>query len=400
MDLNNAKDFARATLSTASTVLNTLTGLSGTDWDIEESAYGHPQDPINGSYVVFHVFKDNSQDFEGAVSKVTDTGGRKKVPIIFPYVDGQTTDDLGRMGSGWEFDVLIFGENYRKQVKDLIKEFNDPRAGTLIHPVFGRVKAAAKDWTITHDSEKVKAAAIRVHFIEHNFDISFGESEEDRPSTLKSGLLAATRFFGLIDSFLTKIESNLITVRNLKASVKAAIVTYQASFQSTLVQINTTFNDGTTEDIPGLLPTTTDEFATGVAYDDPFQSVPSEQLQNSTIAALNVQQAVDNVNKARDDLNAALAQIALIPDGELIFYEDILNMKDSAISLQNALEMGIQSSNARVKDYIAPRLMTVREVCYANGLSPDRSGELEILNPNLESLNYIPMNTAVVVPTV
>ena len=83
LDLNKPLDFARATMGDLGAVLQTFTGQDAGDWDIQEASYNN---------VVFHVFA-SKQIYNGAISQINDSGGRRKVKYQFPYQDGQTTDD-------------------------------------------------------------------------------------------------------------------------------------------------------------------------------------------------------------------------------------------------------------------------------------------------------------------
>ena len=69
-----------------------------------------------------------------------------------------------------------------------------------------------------------------------------------------------------------------------------------------------------------------------------------------------------------------------------------------AVACQEVLQAGIASSRARLNTYTLPRLMSVREVAFANGLTPNEGEEIEIMNPALESANYIPKGTVLKIP--
>lgn len=399
LDLNKAKDFATLTLSNASGFLNQLTGLNNEQWDIQESAYGHPP----GEMVIFHVFK-TAADYNGAVSQVQDTIKRRVVPFKFPYVDGQTTDDLGRDGETFDFDILLFGPGYYAAYLKLITEFNKPAPGTLIHPVRGPVTAKFVGATVSHRSEARQAVALRVSFIEHNFEVSFSAAKD----STKSVLAKAVAFLGAIANIINKIDSNLNVLSNVRNAIKAAVSQYHDDYQNTLVAMNTTFNSGSSNDIPGLLPNNgspVSSFPIVEAPNDPFSGLTPAQVQSAQSPALASLQAVDRVSALRKSLNSVIDLMAAAPadgspdQGALIFYDDILSLKQSSVAMQRVLELGLQSSQATIKRYQTPRLMSVREVCFDNGLSPDRSYDLEVLNPDLLSMNYLPRGTVLQVPT-
>lgn len=427
LNLNKPADFAKLTMSTASSALNLLTGASQDTWSIEEGAYGHPADTaprqkteknllerfatnlaesigFGGQqapegFVLFHVFK-SSVEYGGAVDEINDEGGRRKVPFEFPYVDGQTTEDLGRRGERFTINILLHGPTYLTAYKKLIKEFQDPKPGTLIHPVRGRLRCVASEWTVTHKSDTRQALAIRVVFMEHNFDVAFDSVEE----TTKSALAEAVGFLSKIANVINKIESNISVVQSFKNFASAAAASYQALFQENIVRINKSFNTGQSDDLPAIVPTSTGEeqteFPTVSSPNDAFAGLDETALEATTIAALAAQQAIEEVQRLRGELNSLLALLSGANGGEgaLIFYDEILELKRSGLAIQKALELGIQSSNASILDYSVPRVMGLREVCFENGISVERVYELEKLNPSLLSTNLIPAGTVLKVP--
>lgn len=394
LDLNNPLDFAKATLSSVSGALNQLTGLNNEKWDIQESAYGH-----GNNLVIFHVFK-SAADYNAAVDQVQDTFSRRIIAFEFPYEDGQTTDDLGRHGQNFDFNIILHGPNYYAAYLALIEQFKDPRPGTLIHPVTGRKTAKFKDAVITHQSSARQAVALKVRFVEHNFEVSFQSAK----STTKSALATAVGFIAAIANVLNKIESNLNVATNVRRTILTELGIYQQNYTATLVSMNTTFNNGTSSDIPGLLPVNNSATAFPTAFDpnDPFAGLLPQQLVNKQSIALAALQAIDLVIALRNQLTALilLMEAAERGQGSLIYYDEILSLKQSSLAIQSTLELGLQSSNATVKKYRVPVLMSLREVCFANNIAVDRAYELEQLNPDILSANYIPADTILQVPSV
>jgi prophage DNA circulation protein len=394
-DLGTAAGFGIATLSGASGLLNQITGLNVEEWDIQESAYGHPP----GQMVVFHVFK-SKQPHQGAVAQVVDTIGRRVVPFVFPYVDGQTTDDLGRLGESFDFDILLFGPNYYAAFVALLKEFNNPVPGTLIHPVRGRFIAKFDGGMVTYHNASRQAVAIKAKFIEHNFDSSFTAPK----LTTKSTLASAVSFIASIANVVNSIQSNIFVAKNFAAQAAALVGSYGSSYQSSLVALNTTFNAGTSADIPGLLPVNSSPsaaFPSATAPTDPFANLTPAQIQAQQSQVLSPAQATNLVNTLRAQATATIETLEAGSGGQgaLIFYDEIKTLKQSALAVQDVLTLGLQSSNATVKNYTVPMLMGLREVCFENGLIPDRAYELELLNPQLLSTNYIEEGTVLQVPT-
>lgn len=407
-DLNTQSGFNSIVGATGgiSTLLNSLTGAIASNWDIQESSYGH-----DGKQILFHIFK-TAADYSAAVDNVQDTGGHRKIPIVFPYKDGQSTDDLGREGEHFDFNILFHGPNYKSQYQKFLKELDNPTPGTLVHPVRGQINAVAQSWITTHSSGEKQAVAMRVRFMEHSFSVDYGTTPIAK--NVPSALTSAINFVSLISKAIATVQSVEFVLNNTKNLVVAILSGYLGGFTSNLQNLNQTFNSSGSVNgvggslIPGLSPT--------VAGQDPgvfnVASSPNNEAflgTGSTVgaqgsqqltAALASQQAIDAVSALRAALDLQIKQIEATEDGlgSLIFFDQILMLKQSAVALQDVLELGLQTSNNTVVTYKTPRDMSVREVCFANGLSPDNSYDIEVLNPNLLSLNFIPQGTLIEVP--
>lgn len=392
-DLGNAADFAQLTMAQAGSALLALGGRAQ-EWDIQEAAYGHE------NLILFHVFKSNSE-YDGAVPSVSDAYGKRKVYYEFPYQDGQSSDDMGRRGSSFEFNVVIFGPKYKRGLQQLIKELNDPRPGVLVHPVFGRVNVVADDWKITHQHSERQAATLQIRFVEHSFDFGLDFSVKD----VKSLIAEALKFFKKIDDVLVFINANTILLQTVKNVLATGMEGYKSLYSETLAKLNKTFNSSGSDDFPSLLPTneggSSSTFPVAQSPSDPFNAVPVDDIEDSDFAALASQQATDQVITLRNSLNEQIAALedSLEGEGSLEFADQIRDLKASGIAIQAILETGLKSSSAKVVNYTAPRTMSVRELAFENGLHPDRAIEIELLNPQLLSLNQIAAGTIVKVPT-
>jgi hypothetical protein len=401
MSLNLNTQAGLNALAGASNLLGSLTGAISQQWDIDEGSYGH-----NGLQILFHVFKTATDNFDAAVDQVQDTSGRRKIPLIFPYTDGQSTDDIGRNGEIFDVNVLIFGPNYKNQYKKLLKELNDPRPGDLIHPVRGKITVAANDWVTTHSSDKKQAVALRIRFIEHSFSVSFSDIPNSK--NVQSALTTAIGFVAKIANTVATVQSVAFVAIATKNLVASLLSKNGDDYSSTLTKLNQTFNPGNLSLIPGLAPTVAGQdpslFSVATSPSNAFSGtaqVQTGQASQALTSALAAQQAVDTVAALRLSFADSITQMAATEGGQgsLIFYDQILILKQSVVSITKVLELGLQSSNNKIVNFTTPRDMSVREVCFANGLVPDNSIDVEVLNPNLLSLNLIPKGTLVLVPT-
>lgn len=395
-DFNKPTDFAAATLSPLAGALNGLTGRNDS-WDIVEGSYNN---------VLFHIFKSSSP-YQAGLSSISDSGGRRKVKYVFPYVDGQTTDDLGRKPASFEINVLLSGPDYKTGLALLVREFQKPTPGILRHPVLGQVQCVVEDYQLTHSNDARKAVAMRVQFIEHNFSVGKITVASEKDPTLKSALLKALQAVKAIDTIIGKVQANVLVFQTLKNQLNAILTSYKDLFTTNLQNINQTFNNGSSVDLPTLLPvneggiggTQATTFPVAVSPTDPFANITT-QPSSALSVAVATQQAVNQVNATRAQCEAIIVALsdANNGDGAFIFYDDILSLRQGAITLQDTLEKGVQSSRAQVIQYTTPRLMSVREVAFAVGLAVDNVYEIEQLNPSLLSVNYIAKGTALQVP--
>lgn len=399
-DLNNAADFAKVTLSDAAGLLGFLTGKAPEDWDIQEGSY-------NG--VIFHVFKSKS-DWDGALASIVDTGGRRKAKFRFPYVDGQTTDDLGRLGESFELDILIHGSRYINGLQALMAELNKPTPGELVHPVRGKIKCGMEHVQILHSNDKRKAVALRLTLIEHSFTLGGFGSKKD--ASVKGALAQALDAIQSIQNAITNVQGAIIFASDIKASFVALLNDFKSGYSSMLGKINTTYNRGGSVDMPALLPVNNggtlnsdgsvsqSNFPSVVSPSDPFANVPISNITAATATAVATSSLIKEANALRDDLTVIVDGLAASANGvgSLEFYDDILALKETAILLQNALEKGIASSESSLIAYVVPRVMSLREVAFLNGVDVDRVYDLEVLNPQLLSTNQIEPGVELLVP--
>lgn len=398
-DINNPIDFAQKVLGAGAGVLANFTGTDPSQWDIQEGSY-------NG--VVFHVF-ESKQDWSGAVDQIQDAGGRRLVKYMYPYQDGQTTDDLGRAGETFTFNILLHGSRYKSGYIRLFRELQDSEPGLLVHPFRGQLRAKMEDFTIVHESKSRKAMLISLTMVEHNFNAGALE-DQAVDNSVKSWLQKALEAFQEIEATLLKVEGTLIFIQAVKNDLLALLESFKGDYSKTLGQMNKSFNNGTSDDIPGLLPTnqggtqnedgsqSSTTFQTAASPSDPFQSVPVEG-NDETSAPLTVKELEKEVNDRRTEINNILDIFNSSTDAALEFNEDVINFKGIAIRLQRTLEAGKASSRQSVIDFVTPRLMTIREVAFENNLKNDRVVEIEDLNPDLQSFNFIEKDTLMKIPT-
>lgn len=472
-DISDLADFSRLTQGALGAVNSLLGGRDPKEWDIREASF-------NG--VKFHVFSLSKQNvfsafngeptsetentnYEGAVSRVSDFSGRRKVKYSFPYRDGQTTDDLGRKGQSFEVDALIFGRRYMEGYNRLLAEFDKPTPGKLVHPVRGEIDCVIEDVTHVHQHDQRKAVSLRITFTEHNFSV--GSINLLNDASVKSALTQALEVFKIIDRAIARVEAAVLFARGVKNLINSFLAVYKRDQAVTLTRMNMTFNTkGGSTDIPALLPVnlggsgiatsaiggassgtvigqgtaggggtggggggtggggsgggtggggtsggggsggsgingssivSDENFVVVRSVSDPFNGIPVADLTSTTAIAIAITELAKETQNLRDQ---ATTIIKAINDngGALELYDTVIELRQTTILTQAVLEKGTASSNARILNYTVPRTMSLREVAFNNGISPNRVEELDILNPSLLSINFIEKGVVLRVP--
>lgn len=395
LDFSNAGDFAQAT-SSAAGLLSGLTGKAK-EWDILEGSYNE---------ILFHVLNgERDVNWQAGLQKVQDTIGRRKVFYTFPYVDGQTSDDLGRRGRQYVINCIIHGKNYLNGWKKLELELEKPTPGTLVHPIFGPLTVVPMEASITHESETHQGMLVQITFGEHNFELG----ELDSPIVGVKGLISqAMEVFKAIDRVRTRIQGVLIFAQNLKNQIDGLLAKLRGDSADTIGKMNATFNGGTSADIPGAVPVsnggtvrgdgsrTQETFKTAASPSDPSQNLPISAIEAAQVV-VTPQELLKEVDKRRQEVNAIL-QLMSTGEGSLEFYQEMLDLEGVAVALQLVYEAGIRNSRSGVIDYKLPYEMSIREAGFLNGITPDRFEDVANMNPGLESFNCIPKGTFLKIP--
>lgn len=438
-DINKPLDFARMTSQNIQGLANLFAAFSRdqTEWNIVETSFT----PAKGSGVedprpiLLHVFVSKS-DYQAGMPSVQDSGGRRHQKIEFIYTDGQTTEDLGRMGETFDLEIVLHGYAYRNGLNKIMNAFQKPTPGTLLHPVRGEVQVKLDTYSIMHSHDRTIACILKLRLIEHNFSLlSFGQTI----TTVTTKLAKALALLNAILAMLSALASVVTAVRSLVRQIIAKVQEYKAFFQGFLVDSNATFNRGSSSSLPGIVPVNAgglaapvttrgstvppsvrgdttvtagvggtatlaggfvsvgSKFRTIVPANDPLSAVPKDLLSDTARQALSVTGLTKRCTTLRlqaqeiiDDINDAGLALELA--------EHVLTIKQTVVAAQEVLEQGIQSSSTRIIDYSTPRLMTIREVAFANGIDVNNALDIEIMNPWLESVNYIPKGTTLKVP--
>jgi prophage DNA circulation protein len=415
-----------APISPVAGILNDLSGLAASNWNIVECTYisnltlAKTLPPRAApAPVKFIAFKPGPNDYNASMMSITDIIGRRKVVYRFAYVDGQTTDDLGRKGEENNLDVIIWGANYVNGLNAFLKELNQPGAGILTHPVRGRLPVTPTDGEILHESASRKAIILRIKFIEHTFTISqLAAAAPNKVSTFKSALQAAMGAVAAVNNIAIGIQSNIFAIRGFATQISNALTAYSTGFTALLQSLSASFSTDSNTDLPGLLPVSQGGTATGSgntaqtnfpvanSVQDPFLPVANAST-NSPISSLTPTQATNAVNTLRDQAQAIISQLetstVIEPvnqqtDGSLYFHDEILQLKVSSNQMLSVLQAALANSQSALVNFTTPRDMSVREIAFACGLDVNLSYYIELQNPWILSSNLVPQGTSLQVP--
>lgn len=401
-------------LGPAAQLLAEISGRNPAEWDITECSFISNftiQDHPGAEAVRFLTFDDAQAPYKAGMPSLSDKGGRRKVYYRFPYRDGQTSDDMGRKGESFSLNVIFYGDDYKKGLKALLAECDQPSVGILQHPVRGRIVVGFDDYELVHQYSERKAVTARLMFTENTFTIdSIADKAPNDISSVKTALVAAVAAIRTVDTIINKVRSTIFATNEIRKRIEASLTSYKNGYFLGLQRINVTFNNNGSADLPMLVPVNDggiagptgtirrDTYTVALSLNDPFRGLPDQYNQPLPVTT---QQAIDMVAGLRVQANDNIVLLKTsLKDGSgpLEFYNEILQIIQTAIAMQSTLESGIASSKQQIAQYVTKRLMTVREVAFDIGIGANRSIEIEILNPALLSVNFIERGTSLQVP--
>lgn len=110
---------------------------------------------------------------EFAVERIAQAGARAVAVHQVPFRDGAALDDLGLQARRFAVRAIFFGPDYEGRLQAFLNALETPGAADLVHPIWGRVRVLASDWSEEHQAELVDGAEISVTFIEDSGAVTF-----------------------------------------------------------------------------------------------------------------------------------------------------------------------------------------------------------------------------------
>jgi hypothetical protein len=302
--------------------------------------------------------------------------------------------------------------------------------GTLVHPtlspIFGSFPARFRDAEIVHRYDEYNATTLRVTFLEDNIgelDQVVLEENVSTDSVLRQSLQNIVNTQANVSKIISDVSALVLLPGAIQTALRARITSLSGQTTRLLAQLGVSFSSDLA--LIGLMQLSSGAGAGGAAslssgtvagstnggktaaqelppvfqvgYDPATSAAVEAQVAQFVSAnQITPQQAVFQANQARAGISAAIAEAEGYLDNYA--YDIVLEYRALAISIQQATEVAISTSQSKVKIFVVDRPMSLRQVAKENGLAPDRQNDIEALNPYLGSVNYVPKGTTLTVP--
>ncbi|ECP4586253.1 DNA circulation protein [Salmonella enterica subsp. enterica serovar Muenchen] len=153
-----------------------------------------------------------------------DTLARDTVSYAYPYHDGATVEDQGLKALNFRLSALLFGHDWKQQLKALLTALKASGPGELIHPVYGSIpRAQFLEAGVEKQVEPLDAVTVELVFIESGeeqalFSTASGEQAADSIATTGDSLLdkAASAFKDAMD-VLHEVQDGAERINNIVA---------------------------------------------------------------------------------------------------------------------------------------------------------------------------------------
>lgn len=101
------------------------------------------------------------------VTSAQDSVSRDTSVHEYPFVDGGDVIDLGRKPRNFRFNALLWGDDYRVNLDNLVAALEESGYGELVHPVWGFVeKAQCIEYQVKHEAEGVDTCTVELVFLD------------------------------------------------------------------------------------------------------------------------------------------------------------------------------------------------------------------------------------------
>lgn len=103
------------------------------------------------------------------VYKTKDSISREVATHEYPFIEGGNVMDLGRKPRHFRISAVFWGDNYKRDMDNLIAVLDKPGKGELVHPIHGSIaQVQCIEYSISHEAENVDSCALELVFLEVN----------------------------------------------------------------------------------------------------------------------------------------------------------------------------------------------------------------------------------------
>ncbi|KNC91100.1 DNA circularization protein [Trabulsiella odontotermitis] len=170
-----------------------------------------------------------------------DTLARDTIMYAPPYQDGATTEDQGLKAVNFRLTALLFGSDWKQQLKALLTTFKTAGVGELVHPVYGPIpNAQFLEAGVEKHVEPLDAVTVELVFIESGTEqalFAAASADEAAQSISLTGndLLdeAASDFASALQA-MKDLKNGLEQINNVVAEAEYLLQTVEGEVQGTV----------------------------------------------------------------------------------------------------------------------------------------------------------------------
>lgn len=166
---------------------------------------------------------------EFGVERIAQAGARALAVHQVPFRDGAALDDLGLQARRFAVRAIFFGPDYERRLQAFLNALETPGAADLVHPIWGRVRVLASDWSEEHQAELVDGAEISVTFVEDSGAVTFAARTFASQADAVASAAAAARVTA-DEAVVRRVQAvpalafpRITVLRDLAAQARAAL---------------------------------------------------------------------------------------------------------------------------------------------------------------------------------
>lgn len=263
--------------------------------------------------------------FEFQYENVSMESDKKTGTFVFPEVDGQYIQDLGRSGRRFPFTIFFSGSDYDINSDSFFQALEEIGIGTLEHPLYG-IRKVIPTGTIKRRDDLVTGAnqaAFSVTFSETIVDINFPSSQVNDESDIRNNVDVLNETISdqyedslreVSEAESVSLQNDLTDKKNFFTNTLESLTSLNEDIKNAMDTINNSLNDsildilldpgGLASQLLTLINTPSNIITTFDAYLEGYGSVIDTYL-GSTVDSIN------NYHNAFLFLSGSMGAVAL-----------------------------------------------------------------------------------------